>query len=101
MRKSKKKPKQSRPPQERGRKTREVLLLAAIQSLVESSVFGLRYSQIAKAAKVPQPLLDYHFPSMESLLTEMVSHELEKLKLKSLENIQNFATKPRKALAAY
>jgi AcrR family transcriptional regulator len=90
-----------RAPQERGKKTRELLLLAAIKSLAESNIFGLRYSQISKIAKVPQPLLDYHFPSVEALLTEMVAHELEKLKVLSLEAIQKHMTKPRKALEAY
>lgn len=90
-----------RPAQERGKRTRELLLATAIDSLANSNLYGLRFAQISKAANVPQALMDYHFPSLESLLIEMVSLELEKLKLYSLEAIQKYATKPRKALEAY
>lgn len=68
---------------------------------MDSSVHGLRFSQIAKIAEVPQPLLDYHFPSMEALLMEMSLFQIEKLKLLSLEAIQANANKPRKMLEAY
>lgn len=93
--------KKSRPKQERGIRTRETLLKAAIQSLTESHVYGLRFAQISKIAKVPQPLLDYHFPSLEALLTEMVAYELEKFKNLSVEAIEANAAKPRRALEAY
>ncbi len=90
-----------RAPQERGRKTRELLIQAAIASLVETGVHGLRFSQIAKLAGVPQPLIDYHFPSMEGMLMEMIQHMVEKLKLRSIEAIQANSSKPRKAFEGY
>jgi len=93
--------KKSRPKQERGLRTRDALLQAAVQSLVESHIYGLRFAQISKIAKVPQPLIDYHFPSLEALLSEMVGQQLEKLKTLSVEAIEAHASKPRKALEAY
>ena len=93
--------KKTRPKQERGIRTRETLLLAAIQSLLDSNIYGLRFAQISKIAKVPQPLIDYHFPSLEALLTEMVAYQLEKLKTLSVEAIEKNASSPRKALEAY
>ncbi len=95
------KKKQERPKQERGKRTRENLLQAAIQSLVESHIYGLRFAQISKIAEVPQPLMDYHFPSLEALLMEMTTYQLEKYKVASLDAIQKYSTKPRKALEAY
>ena len=93
--------KKTRPKQERGLRTRETLLQAAIQSLTESHIYGLRFSQISKIANVPQPLLDYHFPSLEALLVDMVGYELEKLKNLSVDAIEKNASHPRKALSAY
>lgn len=94
------KKKGSRPPQERGKRTREAILKAAVQNLAEHNVYGMRYAQIAKSAGVPQPLLDYHFPSLDALLGEMIAYELEKLKVFSLEAIES-ARSPEKALDNY
>lgn len=95
------KKKQERPKQERGKRTRENLLQAAIQSLVENHLYGLRFAQISKIAEVPQPLMDYHFPSLEALLMEMVTYQIDRLKIASLEAIQKNQNKPRKMLEAY
>jgi AcrR family transcriptional regulator len=95
------KKKQERPKQERGKRTRENLLQAAIQSLVENHLYGLRFAQISKIAEVPQPLMDYHFPSLEALLMEMITHQLDKYKIASIEAIQTYQNKPRKMLEAY
>lgn len=93
--------KKSRPKQERGLRTREVLLRAAIQSLTKSHLYGLRFAQISKLAQVPQPLIDYHFPSLEALLTDMVGLELEKFKSLSVDALETHVGRPRKALEAY
>lgn len=93
--------KSTRPRQERGKRTRENIILCTIDALIASNVHGLRFSHIAKLADVPQPLLDYHFPSMEALLMEVTQFQIEKLKLLSLEAIQANASKPRKMLEAY
>lgn len=93
--------KTKRPKQERGIRTRETLLLAAIQSLEENGIYGLRFAQISKIAGVPQPLIDYHFPSLDALLVEMIGYQLEKFKNLSVEAIESNAAKPRKALEAY
>lgn len=96
-----KKTKQERPKQERGKRTRENLLQAAIQSLVENNIYGLRFAQISKIAEVPQPLMDYHFPSLEALTMEMITSQIDRLKMASLEAIQKNQNKPRKMLEAY
>lgn len=87
--------------QSRGLKTRERILVVAMDCLLKYHVHGLRYSQIAKDAGVAQPLMDYHFPSLEALLLEMIQIELAKLRDLSTEAIEKNARSPRKALAAY
>lgn len=76
-------------------------MLAAIQSLADNNIYGLRFAQISKLAGVPQPLIDYHFPSLEALLNEMIAFQLEKYKYLSIEAIEANASKPRRALEAY
>jgi AcrR family transcriptional regulator len=92
---------QPKPTQARARRTRETLVQVAIQSLCDSHVHGLRFSQISKIAQVPQPLLDYHFPTMEALLGEMVSHQLDRLKTAGVAALEKNSKSPRKALTAY
>ncbi len=92
---------QPKPTQARAQRTRETLVQVAIQSLCESHVHGLRFSQISKIAKVPQPLLDYHFPTLEALLGEMVAHQLDRLKSAGVEALEKNSKSPRKALIAY
>jgi AcrR family transcriptional regulator len=45
--------------------------------------------------------MDYHFPSLEALLMEMITYQLDKYKIASLEAIQTYQNKPRKMLEAY
>lgn len=45
--------------------------------------------------------MDYHFPTMEALLGEMVAHQLERLKSAGLEALEKNTKSPRKALTAY
>jgi AcrR family transcriptional regulator len=87
--------------QDRSRKTRQKLVLAATESLVKYNLNGLRFSQIAKMAKVPQPLMDYHFPNLDSLLNEMFLLQVAKLKEVMLTPMEHYASNPKKALAAY
>jgi AcrR family transcriptional regulator len=87
--------------QQRSQETRFRLLQAATSSYVKFGIEGLRFSKIAKIARVPQPLMDYHFPSLDALLFEMIQIENDKLKLKSVAAIERVSTKPRKALEAY
>jgi AcrR family transcriptional regulator len=91
----------TRPAQKRGLETREKLVLAAVTALSESGVTGLRHARVAKIAGVPQPLLDYHFKSLDDLIMAMVDHEVGKLKAASVEAIERHSQNPRKALAAY
>ena len=99
MKKSAKKP--GRPRQKRGVETREALVVAAVEALLQSDVYGLRLSQVAKIAGVPQSLVDYHFREFEELLMAMVLYQLGKLKRASIEAIERNSVDPRKALNAY
>ncbi len=92
---------QPKPSQARAQRTRENLVQVAIQSLCDSHVHGLRFSQISKIARVPQPLVDYHFPTLEALLGEMVSRELDRLQSAGVEALAKHAKLPRRALTAY
>ncbi len=69
--------------------------------MTESNLYSLRFSQIAKRAGVPQALMDYHFPSQEALLRDMVDAELEKFLLAVIEALEKNVKNPRKALEAY
>lgn len=89
------------PKQSRGKETRSKILLAAMDSLVEQNVHGLRFAQIAKRAHVVQPLMDYHFPNLESLLMEMVMFQIEQLREASTQAIESNIGNPYRALAAY
>ncbi len=91
----------TRPNQRRGQNTREKLVLAAVRALSENNIYGFRLSHVAKIAKVPQPLVDYHFESLEALLMAMVLFQLQKLKTLSIEAIEKNSMDPRQALAAY
>ena len=84
-----------------GKTTRELVVKTAIDCLVESHLHGLRYSQISKMADIPQPLMGYHFPTLESLMMEMVQSELEKLKVLSTQAVEKHTDAPKKALEAY
>jgi AcrR family transcriptional regulator len=95
------KPTQTRGPQQRGLKTRDAIVLAAIESLIDSNIYGLRFSAVSKLAKIPQPLMDYHFPSLESLILAMTNHAIEKLRNLSVEAIMKDVHIPRKALEGY
>lgn len=87
--------------QKRSQLTREKIVHSAVQALLETNIYSLRFSQIAKIAKVPQPLIDYHFSNMDSLLMAMVFLQLGKLKKLSMEAIEKNTHAPRAALEAY
>jgi AcrR family transcriptional regulator len=91
----------TRPPQERGTQTRRRLLEITAQTIADEGIHNLRFAHIAKAAQIPQALLGYHFPTMETLLVEVVQLELEKLKSLSVSLVEKNAEQPKKALAAY
>jgi AcrR family transcriptional regulator len=87
--------------QERGLKTYDKLVKCAIQLLAESDMGQLRFSQISKITKIPQPLIDYHFPTLQALQLAMIQHELKKILSVSLLAIEKNQKNPRKALEAY
>jgi AcrR family transcriptional regulator len=74
---------------------------AAIECFVKSGVAHTRFNEIAKAAKVDQPLIHYYFPTLDSLYVEVVARVLESLKNESLKAIEKNAGDPLKVLIAY
>ena len=92
----KSKTEKSKPPS-----TREFLLDTAARALMEHGIHGLRYSQIAKMAEVPQPLMGYHFPTLESLMIELVQRQIIKLREVSTRATENYPQEPKRALEAY
>lgn len=90
-----------RPQQQRGLKTRDRLLKIAARCLVDEGIHALRFSHIAKQAKIPQALIGYHFPTTELLLMAVIQAEIEKLKAASVESVERWVNQPKKALAEY
>jgi AcrR family transcriptional regulator len=92
---------QKRGPQERGLKTFDKIVTAAIELVSESDIGSVRFADISKKTKIPPPLVNYHFPSLQALQWAMIQHELQKLMELSLHAIESQQKKPRKALEAY
>ena len=87
--------------QQRSLNTKEKLLKVAAKCLVDEGIHSLRFSNIAKKADMPQPLVGYHFPTTESLLMGIFLVEVEKLKTYSIKSIEKHLSEPREALGAY
>ncbi len=85
----------------RGEKTRKKLLQAAGQLVAKEGIHSLRFSRISKMAKVPQALMGYHFPTVKSLILDMIQQELEKLKTLSVAKIERGVATPREAFEGY
>jgi AcrR family transcriptional regulator len=94
------KPRQ-RATQDRAIQTRHLILNVAGKAIADEGIHKVRYSAIAKKAKIPQALMGYHFPNIETLLTDLIYRELEKLKVASVEIVEKHSVHPKKALAEY
>lgn len=101
MKKSPKSKLSSRGPQERGLKTYDKLVKAAIELATKSDIGSVRFADISRVANVPPPLISYHFPSPQALQIAMIQHELKKLMELSVSAIEKHQKNPRKALEAY
>ncbi|HMN67321.1 MAG TPA: TetR/AcrR family transcriptional regulator [Bdellovibrionales bacterium] len=94
-------PKKTRGKQKRGELTKVSLIRAAMKAVQADSIFGLRFSQVARIAGVPQPLVDYHFKDLETLLLAMVTYGIMQLKEAQTVALEKNSTDPRKAFEAY
>lgn len=92
---------QKRRKQDRALKTYEKLVACAIKQLANTDIGHIRFSQISKITKIPQSLIDYHFPSLQSLQMAMIQHEFQKGLAVSIAAIEKNQKNPRKALEAY
>lgn len=98
---AKSKARKIKPEAGRGAQTRQKVLNTTRELLATEGIHNLRFAHIAKKAKVPQALMGYHFPTYEALLIEVVIIELEKLKVFTVDRVEQNSTHPKKALAAY
>lgn len=61
-------------------KKRPIILESAVRLFAKNGVGGTSLVDIAKAAKVPPPLVSYHFPSKDLLLSEVANYVVEDLR---------------------
>lgn len=95
------KKKQIRPRQQRGMQTYNTLITSALSLLAKNDLGQLRFAQLSKASKVPQSLIDYHFPSLEALHMAMIQYKMGQLFTLTIETLEKFKNNPRKSLEAY
>lgn len=95
------KKRQLRPKQERGTQTYNKLILCGLKLLTETDLGQIRFAQISKISKVPQSLIDYHFPSMQSFQMAMIQYKMNQLFALTLNTLEKYKANGRKALEAY
>jgi AcrR family transcriptional regulator len=74
---------------------------AAIACIYEQGIHSTNFSDIAKRAHLHQPLINYYFPSFDSLLVECVQTSLIDLRSHQIASIEKNASSPQKALKAF
>lgn len=62
----------------RGDKTKELLILAAIDCLAEEGLHKVNFYSIGRKAKIAQPLIVYHFKSKENIFPAVWDYLYEK-----------------------
>ncbi len=79
---------------------RKEIVVAAVGLIAEAGIHNVSFAKIAEAAKVKQPLVNYYFPTFDTLLVDCVMLVLEDLKGHMLSEIEKH-TDPFKSLAAF
>jgi AcrR family transcriptional regulator len=80
---------------------KKVILEASIQLLAEVGPHAFKNSEIAKRAKIDQPLISYYFPNFETLFSGVVQIVLEDLRSAMLNAIEAGGEDPERTLANY
>lgn len=87
--------------QKRTLMTRQKILKVAAKIIAAGGVHTLRMTDVAREAKIPVPLLSYHYPTQDALYLELIQGALEQLKVYSLQVLEKHPNDPVKALRAY
>lgn len=80
---------------------RHLIIEAAITCFIKHGVVATTFKQIAKEAKVHQPLIGYYFPTFDSLFAAVVERILVDLRDISVEAIEGAGSDTKKALLEY
>lgn len=83
------------------KKGKDRIIEAAVACFIEKGVAQTKISEIAAKAKVHQPLIGYHFPTIEDLHKDVILFVLEGLKKTSTDAISSNESSPKNALEAY
>ncbi len=76
------------------------IVVAAVGLIAQSGVHNVTFARIAAVAKVKQPLVNYYFPTFDSLLVDCVMLVLEDLKSHMIAEIEKNPD-PLKSLMAF
>lgn len=80
---------------------KEKIIKAAIKCFTKSGVAQTKFKDIAEAAGIDQPLINYYFPNSEALYLEVVQFILKDLNDFVLDKLEGAGTNAKKALSAY
>lgn len=81
--------------------TRQKILKVVAKRIAVGGVHTLRMTDIAREAKIPVPLLSYHYPTQDALYLELIQNALEQLKVASIAALEKYPSDPIKALKSY
>lgn len=87
--------------QERTLVTRQKILKVAAKIIADGGVHTMRMTDVARQAKIPVPLLSYHYPTQDALYLELVQQVVEQLKIHSVAALEKYPHDPVKALKGY
>lgn len=87
--------------QKRTLMTRQKILKVAAKIIAAGGVHTLRMTDVAREAKIPVPLLSYHYPTQDALYLELIQGALEQLKVHSVQALEKYPNDPVKALRGY
>lgn len=77
------------------------IVQAAIKCFVKSGVAQTKIKDIAEKAGIDQPLVNYYFPSLDSLYIEVIQEILRHLNDHVMASVEKSARDPKAALQAY
>ncbi len=80
---------------------KQAILRASIEILSEKGPHAFKNSEVAKRAKIDQPLISYYFPNFEALFAGVVQIVLEDLRVAMINAIEAGGEDPERALANY
>jgi AcrR family transcriptional regulator len=91
----------SKIPQPIKKDRRKKIVETAIACFIKNGISDTRLSEIASLAKIDQPLINYYFPTLDSLYTEIVKVLLEDLANFSTKGFESNSADPIKIMTEY